>query len=84
MLLTEAQVLAAMKLIPADIKQAAKESGYGAGDIYACRFKGLNESGNFVYEIDFEDDWNGEGTGNVYVKLARRPMSTETYYTLEF
>jgi hypothetical protein len=85
MLLTEAQVQAAMKLIPSDIKLAAKHSGYDTQAIYACRFQGLNTaSGNFVYEIDYEDTVSGDGTCNVYVKVLRKPMSTQTFYTLEF
>ena len=84
MLLTESQVQFAMKLIPLDIRHAAKRSGYGTESIYAARFQGMTPAGVFIYEIDYEDSVSGDGTCRVYLKYERLPMSKEYQLTMEF
>ena len=83
MLLTEQEVQHAMKLIPADIKQAVL-AGYETEDVYACRFMGMNANGTFVYEVDYEDTVSGDGTCKLYLRYVRGALAQGFYLVAEF
>lgn len=80
MLATAEQVKQAMQLDVDGILAALGRTGYheSKSEILDVRFKGYNGTG-FVYEIDCpnpEDDLPAVVTGNVYVSLKRKPLTS--------
>lgn len=88
MLATAEQVKQAMELDLQGIYAALGRSGYieEKGSILNVRFKGFNGTG-FVYEIDYpnpEDDLPAVVTGNIYVTLKRKPMTSTFEFYAEY
>lgn len=85
MLLTDKEVTHAMNLSTAEVRTAMEEGGYGANDILDSRFLGMNPMGQFVYEITYPSDVDeGEDTGRVFLKFARKAFSKVHYLTGDY
>ena len=78
MLIPKRCIIEAMDLTTEGVKQALQSNGYSADDITASEFLGVNEDGNFVYQITFPDPNNGgDTTGKivVYIHYCKRNNS---------
>lgn len=88
MLATADQVKQAMELDVNDILKALGRQGYTVleNEILGVRFKGFNGHG-FVYEIEYpnpEDDLPATVTGNIYVSLKRKPLTSTFEFYAEY
>lgn len=85
LLLTETHVIDALNLDVRQVRAAMKQGGYESNDISAAEFCGMRPDGTFVYRITYpssEDE--GDETGMVYLKYARKAFSSEYYLTGEY
>jgi len=85
LLLSKTQVLEAFNLSVEDVRAAMERGGYDSNDISDAEPCGMRPDGTFVYRITYpssEDD--GDETGMVYLKYARKAFSSEYYLTGDF
>lgn len=85
MLASEREVKLAMQLNKEELIAALERSGYTDNSITGCYFKGFNMDGTFVYAISYQDpNMEFPAAGQVYVKLGRKPLSSEINFYAEF
>ena len=86
MLLSKDEVIRAMNLDVAAVRAALNESGFwDTSDISDVEFLGMNMMGQFTYRITYPaPDDEGDATGNVYLKFARKAFCKVHHLTGEF
>lgn len=68
MLLTIAQVNAAMQLPAHDVQACLRAAGYSQDQVSSATYAGMSTSGCFVYRITYAGIENIAETANVYVR----------------
>ena len=85
MLITKEQLIHATGLSLTEVKAALAANGYtDNSDLKSAEFKGMNSTGSFVYEIEFDEGLDEPSTGKVYVKLVRLPMAKDFVFHAEY
>lgn len=51
---------------------ALEQSGYTGNEFTSCKFVGLNDRGNEMHRVTFQDEYSGDGIGTGTVYLERK------------
>lgn len=85
MLITLELLTRATQLTLADIRAALSRNGYsGNDDMVSAQFLGMNTTGTFVYEIQFDAGEEELGRGRIYVELRRVPLKNDWNFYAEY
>jgi len=63
------QVKAAMALSTEELRRITESSGYRSEGYKSAECWGMNESGRFVYFVEYIDSTNGNGMCEVYITI---------------
>lgn len=73
----------AMSLSRDALKAISIASGYGCEGFLRAEFEGMNESGTFVYDVEYIDSVNGNGNCSVFIRILPN-IGCGPKYSLEF
>jgi hypothetical protein len=74
MLISKKEIIDACSLPHEQVKQALTRGGYKDHDFTAAEFKGMTDTGTFVYKITYIDGDGDEAYGQVYLSYKRSPF----------